>query len=96
MKKTIKILSVVLLAFNLQAQGPDVIIEGTGIRQVEPAYRISEQPAIIDTNLANNVIEYPLLLVQHQVTAELDTIAAAKIKSTEKLAQLYSFYAKVT
>lgn len=95
MKKTIKILSIVLLAFNLQAQGPDVIIEGTGIRQVEPAYRINEQPMIIDTNLANNVIEYPLLLVQHQVTAEFDTISAAKIKSTEKLTQLYSFYAKV-
>jgi len=81
-----------LLSFG---QGPDVTVDGTGTRYVEPAYRISETPKIIDTTISAKVVDYPLLVIQHPTTITLQEIEAAKIKTTEKLTQLYSFYAKL-
>ena len=76
-------------------QGPDIEVEGVGTRYVEPAYRISETPKIIDTTISSKVADYPLLVIQHPTTITLQDIDAAKIKTTEKLSQLYPFYVKL-
>ncbi|TXI85329.1 MAG: hypothetical protein E6Q38_00680 [Crocinitomicaceae bacterium] len=75
--------------------GPDVIVTGIGLRQVEPAYRMSESPKIIDTTIANPVIDFPLLALQHPTKIEVEPINPATIKTEQKLNQLYSTYVKL-
>ncbi len=85
----------ILGSLTVLGQGNDeIVIVGTVDRKVEPAYRITENPTIIDTTISAFIMEYPLLVLMYPTTIEIDTIDAAKIKTTEKLPQLYSFYAK--
>lgn len=63
-------------------------------QQVEPASRILEFPKIIDSVKASPVKDYPLLFFQAQTKILLDTIEAATVETTEKMAQLYPFYVK--
>jgi hypothetical protein len=95
MKKIIT-LFVILVSLTVFGQGNDeIVIVGTAERKVEPAYRITENPSIIDTTISALIMDYPLLVLMYPTSISLDTIDAAKIKTTEKLPQLYSFYAKV-
>lgn len=95
MKKIISLLFI-LGSLTVLGQGNDeIVIVGTVDRKVEPAYRITENPAIIDTTISAFIMEYPLLVLMYPTTISIDTIDAAKIKTTEKLPQLYNFYAKV-
>ena len=76
--------------------GSDVVtIVGLGNRQVEPAYRMTENPKIIDTTIASPVSEYPLLFLQYSTSIELDKISPATIKTEPKLLQLYQTYVKL-
>lgn len=77
------------------AQGPDVVLTGTGYREIEPAYRMTENPKIIDTTITTPVVEYPLLVLQHPTSIEVEKIDAATIKTDAKLPQLYHTYVKV-
>lgn len=80
----------------LYGQGePDVVVNATGLRQVEPAYRMTESPKIIDTTIANPVIDFPLLVLQQPTKIEVEPINPATIKTEQKLNQLYNTYVKV-
>jgi hypothetical protein len=77
------------------AQPPDVTIDGKGSRQVEPANRLTLSPQIIDTVKPSAVASYPLLAYLYPTEITLMPIKAAEIETTEKLRQLYPFYAKI-
>lgn len=77
------------------AQPPDVTIDGRGSRQVEPAYRLTVSPQVIDTVKPSAVASYPLLVYLYPTDIRLNPIKAAEIETTEKLRQLYPFYAKI-
>lgn len=77
------------------AQGPDVVLTGTGYREIEPAYRMNESPKIIDTTITTPVVEYPLLVLQYPTSIEVEKIDPATIKTDAKLPQLYHTYVKL-
>jgi hypothetical protein len=83
------------LPLSAFAQGDVFEQDVTGLRKVEPAFRITQNPKIIDTTIATKLTEYPLLVIQYPTTIQLETISAAKIRTAEKLDPLYAFYAKV-
>jgi hypothetical protein len=95
MRKNIIILFILSTAISYGQSGPDIILTGTGLREVEPAYRMTESPKIIDTIISNPVIEYPLLVIQAPTTIEVEKISAATIKTEAKLTQIYQTYVKV-
>ena len=53
----------ILGSLTVLGQGNDeIVIVGTVDRKVEPAYRITENPTIIDTTISAFIMEYPLLV----------------------------------
>ena len=84
-------LSITLLGYS---QPPDVTIDGRGSRVVEPSFRITSLPTIIDSVKPSQVPSYPLLVYQQPTKISLDKIKAAEIETSDKLKQLYPFYAK--
>ncbi len=98
MKKTIYFtLSFLLISSFLNAQGGQDMIElpGVGNRTIEPAYRMNENPAIIDTVIASQIVSYPLLAVQRPTKLEVEPILPATIKTESQLDQLYNTYVKL-
>lgn len=85
----------VTTVFGQNGENGEVIINTTARREVEPAYRIAEQPAIIDTAFRNPVTQYPLLSMSYEPYLEVKKIDAASVKMVEKLPQLYSGYVKL-
>jgi hypothetical protein len=77
------------------AQAPDVTIDGRGSRVVEPSFRLTESPEIIDSVKPSEVPSYPLLVFQQPTKIDLEQIKAAEIETSDKLKQLYPFYAKI-
>ena len=77
------------------SQPPDIIVDGKGKREIEPSFRILEFPRIIDTVKTAAVTAYPLLIFQQSTKIILDTIPIATVETTEKIKQLYPFYAKI-
>ena len=77
------------------AQPADVVVDGKGKREIEPSFRILEFPRIIDTVKTAAVTAYPLLYFQQATKIILDTIPQATVVTTEKIKQLYPFYAKI-
>ena len=76
-------------------QTPDVTIDGRGSRVVEPSFRLTESPEIIDSVKPSDVPSYPLLVFQQPTSITLEQIQAAEIETSDKLKQLYPFYAKL-
>jgi hypothetical protein len=89
------LLVLLLFPFSALAQGDVFEQDVSGLRKVEPAFRITQNPKIIDTTIATKLTDYPLLVIQFPTEIQLETIPAAKIRTAEKLEQLYAFYAKV-
>jgi hypothetical protein len=89
------LLVLLLIPFSALAQGDVFEQDVSGLRKVEPAFRITQNPKIIDTTIATKLTDYPLLVIQFPTEIQLETIPAAKIRTAEKLEQLYAFYAKV-
>lgn len=91
------VLTIIALVFvsGTWAQKDDIVLEMRANRTVEPAFRILAHPKIIDTVKAAQVKAYPLLFFQVPTKISLDSIEAATVETTEKLKQLYPFYAKV-
>ena len=87
--------SFVVIAQLGYAQPPDVTIDGKGSRKVEPAHRLTVSPQVIDTVKPSPVASYPLLAYLYPTDIRLNPIKAAEIETTEKLRQLYPFYAKI-
>lgn len=75
-------------------QGETITVYTITNQQVEPATRILENPKIIDSVKATAVKDYPLLFFQAETKILLDTIEAATVETSEKLAKLYPFYVK--
>ncbi len=95
MKHLFLIYIVLCVGLSFSQRSDEVILQAGGNRAVEKAYRITEQPKIIDTILPSPVLEYPLLAVKHESQIQLDPIAPASIKTVDKLNQLYSTYVKL-
>jgi len=72
MKKYILFSFVGLSSILFGQGGYDVEITAVGLRQVEPAYRMTESPKIIDTTIANPVIDFPLLVLQQPTKIEVE------------------------
>lgn len=89
------LLVLLLLPLSALAQGDVFEQDVSGLRKVEPSFRITQNPKIIDTTIATKLTDYPLLVIQFPTEIQLETIPAAKIRTAEKLEQLYAFYAKV-
>ncbi|MES2589936.1 MAG: hypothetical protein V4622_13240 [Bacteroidota bacterium] len=83
------------LSFQVEIFSQEVNLEVSGNREIEPAYRITKQPKLIDTIIPYSEIQYPLLSLKYETTFALDTIKSAKIKLIDKLADLYPCYAKL-
>lgn len=94
MKKII-LTALLFLSVNSFAQGPDIILTGTGTREIEPAYRMNESPKIIDTTITAPVTEYPLMVLQFPTSIDVQPIEPATVKTEGKLAQLYHNYLKL-
>ena len=95
-----KIIIYTLLVFSClkswgQGQNDITEINVTTKRTIETAFRFTENPKIIDSIKPTQVIEYPLLVIQHPTQIILDTIKPASIKIVDKLPQLYHSYVKL-
>ena len=95
MKGLISIFVFALTGLQMWAQqGETITVYTITNQQVEPASRILEHPKIIDSVKATPVKDYPLLFFQAETEILLDTIQAATVETSEKLAKLYPFYVK--
>jgi hypothetical protein len=83
------------LAFQGEIFSQEVNLEVSGNREIEPAYRITKVPSLIDTIIPYSEIKYPLLSLKYETTFALDTIKSAKIKLIDNLPDIYNGYAKV-
>ena len=95
MKQLITVFLGVFFVSSVFAQNKGYTFYYSAERSIEPVYRISETPAIIDTTIPIPSINYPLLSFHRETSFSLDTIKAAKIKLTEKLPRLYHSYVRV-
>jgi hypothetical protein len=80
--------------FSQVKQSEDVTIIFKGNRQIESAFRIPENPKVIDTVIPFPEVNYPLLNLQYETNIQVDTIEAANVKLVDKLSQLYPGYVK--
>jgi hypothetical protein len=95
MKALISTFVFLLTGLHIWAQqGETITVYTITNQQVEPATRILENPKIIDSVKATAVKDYPLLFFQAETKILLDTIEAATVETSEKLARLYPFYVK--
>ena len=84
-----------IIGFAVFGQGDDVIITYKGNRSVEKAFRLTENPKIIDTVVPTPITNYPLLSLQQKTKIKLENIEPATVKTEQKLTQLYHSYAKI-
>jgi hypothetical protein len=76
--------------------GDVIIIQGSGLREVESAFRLRSNPKLIDTTITSTLPEYPLMSPSYSTQAKVSPIKelaySNKANRTEKLTP---FYAKV-
>lgn len=89
------ILTLIFGLFICSLGAQEVHLEVPGNREVEPAYRLSQQPQLIDTIIPTSKIQYPLLALKYETSFALDTIKSAKIKMIEELSKLYPGYVRI-
>jgi hypothetical protein len=77
------------------AQGDEVQLIGVGTRKVEPAYRITKDPKILDTTITTKTRDYPFFVLQYPTTIVTEPIKAINVKTESKLNPLYSSYVKL-
>ncbi|MBI3134616.1 MAG: hypothetical protein HYZ14_08100 [Bacteroidetes bacterium] len=66
-----------------------------GERIITPAYRITENPVIVDTVIASPTIQYPLLSRHMKTDISITPIEPSKVKIVEKLDKLYPGYVRL-
>lgn len=64
-------------------------------RSIEKAFRLTENPKIMDTVFPTPSTKFPLLSINYEPFFEVPKIQPATVKVVEKLSQLYNGYAKV-
>lgn len=91
------LLFAILLFSHLAVIGQEdpVLVDATGDREIEPAYRIALTPRIIDTTISAALVNYPLLPIKIETQTAVEPINPAAIKTVEKLSKLYSTYIKL-
>jgi hypothetical protein len=96
MKNILTTLFVCSFGLFVMGQGTQdpIYVTTTSVRTVEPAFRKTEYPKVIDTIIPTPSIEYPLLVLQHKTSIQLEEIKAANVKMTDKLNPLYKSYIK--
>ncbi|MEJ6776240.1 MAG: hypothetical protein QNK85_02815 [Crocinitomicaceae bacterium] len=91
-----KIVSLLFFTCTLVSYGqPGVNLIASGERHIEPAYRISLSPRIVDTTIKTVIVEYPLLSLKYEALARVDQINPASIKTVDKLPRVYRAYIKL-
>ena len=80
--------------FTVWGQEKIVDLKAKGNRTIERAYRLTENPKVIDTIVVTPATNYPLLVLQHKTSISLEPIQPATIKTEPKLSQLYHSYIK--
>lgn len=95
--KQLALTFIAILAVTVSAQAQDngTVIIGTGTRKIEPAFRITGSPQIIDTTIPMVVVDYPLLPLKYQTSAEVNQISPISIRTVDKLNPLYHTYVKL-
>lgn len=84
------------VTFSAQAQQDDeTVLIGNATRKIEPAYRITISPAIIDTTIPMAVVDYPLLPLKFATEADVNQISPVSIRVVDKLNPLYKTYVKL-
>ena len=72
-----------------------ITIDVQSDRSVEPAYRRTNQPKIVDTVFPTPSTQFPLLSINYEPSFEISRIEPAKINLTQKLPQLYNGYVRL-
>lgn len=93
-KKSLSILGVLFVVATAMAQDQTNIVV-TGDRPVEPAFRLTGAPQVIDTNLTSSMVTYPLLQLKYDTQTEIGMIQPAAINIKEALSPLYHSYIKL-
>lgn len=94
MNKIVAFLIICLTSLSAISQG-EWHHTTVGERVITPAYRINENPVIIDTVIPSPTVQYPLL-VRHMTTDIIVTpIDPVKIKVVSKLDKLYPGYVRL-
>jgi hypothetical protein len=94
-------LGFVFLTFGVFAQPPVengdyIIIQGSGLRKVDPAYRINSTPTVVDTNMAATLPEFPLLSPFYLASASINPIKEIPYNGRGARREILTpFYAKV-
>ncbi len=91
----ITILTILYLAVQTSVFSQEINLEVSGNREIEPAYRITKHPKLIDTIIPYSEIQFPLLALKYETNFALDTIKTAKIKLIDKLSDLFPGYVKI-
>jgi hypothetical protein len=85
-----------IVGLHFTIWGQDVIeLSGIGNRTIEPAFRMVDNPKIIDTTITTKVIDYPLMAIQRATKITVLPIEPASIKTESKLETLYNTYVKL-
>lgn len=87
-------LAIVVVPVFATAQ-EEVVLDVTGSRSMEPAFRIIESPKVMDTVFPVPNANFPLLAINYDPFFELNPIQPATINLQQKLPQLYKGYARV-
>ena len=80
--------------FTVWGQEKIVDLKAKGNRTIEKAYRLTDNPKVIDTIVVTPATNYPLMVLQHKTSITLEPIQPATIKTEPKLSQLYHSYIK--
>ena len=93
--KQLALTFIAVLALTISVQAQDHTLTGTGTRKIDPAFRISLSPKIIDTTIPMVVVDYPLLPLKFQTAAEVNQINPVSIRTIDKLNPLYKMFVKL-
>src|SRR5688572_3868709 len=96
-KQLVTALIIILLPFFVYGQeDPQTWTNITvGERIITPAYRITENPVIVDTVIPSPTIQYPLLSRHMKTDIIVTPIEPSKVKIVEKLDKLYPGYVRL-
>ncbi len=94
-QRSILLFFFVAVVFYDFGQGNTIEIETNANRTIEPAYRIPQNPKIIDTVFAVPNTNFPLLSINYEPSVEIQRIAPATVNVQQKLPQLYNGYARL-
>jgi len=95
-QQLIAIFTLILPIISFAQEDPQVWTNVTiGERIITPAYRITENPAVVDTVIPSPTVQYPLLSRHMQTDIIVTPIEPSKVKLVDKLDKLYPGYVRL-